>query len=73
MVYREIREQNNMRQWEMAEELKVSESAYKKYELGYNPMPDELKITILSMEKNDKYMETVELLKRIIKGLKKYK
>lgn len=70
MIYRKIREENNLRQWEMADILKVSESAYKKYELGYNSMPDDLKIIILSMDKKQRYTETVDLLKGIVKRLK---
>lgn len=65
MIYREIRLQLNLYQWEVAEMLGISENAYKKYELGYNSMPDSMKIKILSLEKNNKYKEAIKCLKKI--------
>lgn len=73
MIYKEIRLQLNLYQWEVAEILGVSENAYKKYELGYNTMPDELKIKMLSLEENNKYEEVVKVLKKIDANMKKCK
>lgn len=71
--YKEIRLQLNLYQWEMAEQLGVSDNAYKKWELGYNDMPDKIKIDILSLEKDNKYDEVVKCLKRIVKNKRKMK